>query len=173
MSDWMDELSAEKRAEIDREAEAYASVRQIIGDAAEQLADLAAELYPAYPTRAFDYFVHTMYDALMAASGIQPVVIDTASMQTPPAVVAHLARANETALYRAYDAHGVLLYVGITKDPQTRMRGHERTSEWWAEMQSVSFEWFDTRRAALDEETRLIGALRPPFNVDKNPEAVR
>lgn len=82
------------------------------------------------------------------------------------------ATAKRTALYRLYDANGVLLYIGISGDPKRRFRQHARTKHWWPEVVRKEEVWFDTRREAEDAapplsaipavRDRLAVLLRPP-----------
>ena len=69
-----------------------------------------------------------------------------------------------SCLYRYYDAQGVLLYVGITKDPDKRRRQHELRSEWYPHAGEPVIEWFDDRASALTAERAAIHDERPVFN---------
>lgn len=69
------------------------------------------------------------------------------------------------------------LYVGITNNLERRFRQHagldgEEKKWWWdqADHRHVTITWYDTRRAALAVETRLIKSLRPPGNKLGNPD---
>jgi hypothetical protein len=68
------------------------------------------------------------------------------------------------SVYRAYNAEGVLLYVGITARGVWRARQHGYRSEWWREMTRMEWEHFDNRNDALDRETELIAAQDPVHN---------
>lgn len=70
-----------------------------------------------------------------------------------------------TVLYRAFDRHGQLLYVGITIDAQKRLKQHGWRSAWWPLCARVEQQIFADRRSALDAERDLIETLRPPYNV--------
>lgn len=69
-----------------------------------------------------------------------------------------------SCLYRFYDTHGALLYVGITKDPTKRTREHSKRSEWYPFARSHTLEWFEDRESALDAERAAISRERPLFN---------
>lgn len=70
-----------------------------------------------------------------------------------------------TALvYRAYDVADALLYVGVTTDPDTRMRNHKARAPWWEEMTIVDFERFSTVTAAFDAESDAIVSESPLYN---------
>lgn len=69
-----------------------------------------------------------------------------------------------SCLYRFFDEHGALLYVGITKDPTKRAREHSARSEWYPFARSHTLEWFDDRESALDAERAAIRRERPLFN---------
>lgn len=83
-----------------------------------------------------------------------------------------------TAVYQFRDAatqdH---LYVGITNNLERRFSQHAGLSgevkKWWwdqADHKHVTITWYETRRAALAVETRLIKSLRPPGNKLNNPD---
>lgn len=70
-----------------------------------------------------------------------------------------------SCLYRYYDARGVLLYVGITKDPIRRRRDHQSHSEWYPHAVEPLIEWFEDRKSALRAERDAIRDEAPVFNV--------
>ena len=74
-----------------------------------------------------------------------------------------------TSVYRYYDKHGVLLYVGITGRGLARNSEHNKTKEWWQYVTRQEVEHYKTRRAAHNIEKELIRQHRPPFNVQHNP----
>lgn len=75
-------------------------------------------------------------------------------------------RKRRTALYRHYDAHGALLYVGISLNPFSRTRQHRNAP--WAELVArIDIEWFPCRDSALDAETVAIQAETPKHNIHK------
>lgn len=77
---------------------------------------------------------------------------------------------SRTALYRYYDRHGLLLYVGITGRGVRRNAEHNKNAEWWPLVASQEVEHFDTRDLALSAEKSAIERLRPPFNQQHNPD---
>ncbi|MFI1728220.1 GIY-YIG nuclease family protein [Streptomyces acidicola] len=77
----------------------------------------------------------------------------------------HTAR---TALYRLYDAEGVLLYVGITNMPNVRFATH-RSKPWWKQVLRKEIEWFDTRQPAAEAEVLAIRNEQPLYNVTNSP----
>jgi predicted GIY-YIG superfamily endonuclease len=61
-----------------------------------------------------------------------------------------------TALYRLFDAEGVLLYVGISKEFGTRWHQHARSQPWWGEVHHQTIEWHESRAdAEAAEETAI------------------
>lgn len=71
-------------------------------------------------------------------------------------------------LYRLFDEDGVLLYVGCSTRPFARFvqhASHGRTTNWWHEVASVTFEHFDARRPALAAEKVAIEQEAPRYNV--------
>jgi predicted GIY-YIG superfamily endonuclease len=69
------------------------------------------------------------------------------------------------AVYRIYSAADNLLYVGQTNSIINRMREHGQNSGWYCMASYVEWEEFPTRAKASREESRLISALAPPYNV--------
>jgi predicted GIY-YIG superfamily endonuclease len=84
----------------------------------------------------------------------------------------HLA-AERTALYRLHDGAGVLLYIGITHDPESRWRAHAGTKSWWPEVIRKEVEWHADRLLAETAEVAAIRAELPVHNVDDSPIAPR
>lgn len=73
-----------------------------------------------------------------------------------------------TALYRFYDHHGTLLYIGIAEDPQRRRSEHASRKPWWSEVAKQSIEWHATRGHALAAEAAAIRDEHPRHNVTHN-----
>lgn len=72
------------------------------------------------------------------------------------------------ALYRHYDADGVLLYVGITNDPGKRWNQHRGDKAWWEEVKLTRLEHFASRPEVLAAEKRAISDERPRWNIANN-----
>lgn len=70
----------------------------------------------------------------------------------------------ETAVYKAYDADGALLYVGVAKDFLFRWKSHRREAEWWKLAQRFEVALYATRDEALAEEARCITEDGPAYN---------
>lgn len=68
-------------------------------------------------------------------------------------------------LYRCYDVHGHLLYVGITDDPDSRLVAHEQHSHWFPSVYDVNETWLPTRADAELAERKAIGTEHPRHNV--------
>lgn len=77
-----------------------------------------------------------------------------------------------TALYRIYDKAERLLYVGISLNPEVRVRQHSR-HPWWAEVTEVTVEWFDGREAAKDAEWNAIADEDPVHNITRPPTDIK
>lgn len=78
--------------------------------------------------------------------------------------------AERTALYRLYDAEDVLLYVGISADPEGRWKQHSASATsagWWPQVARKEVRWFPTREAADEAETAAISDERPLHNRSK------
>lgn len=69
------------------------------------------------------------------------------------------------ALYRFYDAHGMLLYVGITNSPGRRWQQHMEEKPWYPQVRHQAATWYGSEREARRIETRAIRAEHPKFNV--------
>lgn len=72
--------------------------------------------------------------------------------------------ARTTALYRFFDAEGLLLYVGITDHLETRHMHHVAKSSWMEFAASSRIERFPTRDEAQCAEIKAIETERPLFN---------
>jgi predicted GIY-YIG superfamily endonuclease len=74
-----------------------------------------------------------------------------------------------TALYRYFDANGDLLYIGISIDPDGRLKAHRHGhAPWVGEVARRAIEWRDSRPLALKAEEEAIRAERPRFNGKHN-----
>ena len=69
------------------------------------------------------------------------------------------------AVYRFYDAHDQLLYVGITDSPGVRFGAHRAKSAWWAQAVRNTIAWYDTRDEATNAESEAIATESPLHNV--------
>lgn len=74
----------------------------------------------------------------------------------------------EHVLYRFWDAHDVLLYVGISVDSPTRIANHMRDKPWWGDVETIKFTKYPNRKAALEAEAEMIRTLKPLYNVVHN-----
>ncbi|MFI7890919.1 GntR family transcriptional regulator [Streptomyces sp. CACIS-1.16CA] len=81
-------------------------------------------------------------------------------MPTPP---------ERTALYRLYDADDVLLYIGISNNPDFRWKAHLYSREPWPKQVTRHvIEWWSTREEAVAAEAAAIKAERPRHNGKHN-----
>jgi hypothetical protein len=74
-----------------------------------------------------------------------------------------------TTLYRAFNANGDLLYVGIAGNLGRRLKEHG-AKLWWEEVTSLTTEHFRSRYAASAAEAVAIRAELPRYNVALRPE---
>lgn len=72
-----------------------------------------------------------------------------------------------TALYRHYDKHMNLLYVGISLSATRRLGQHMSLSHWSDAIAHVRVEYFDTHEAAYEAETKAIRSENPKHNIAK------
>lgn len=78
-----------------------------------------------------------------------------------------------TTLYRLYDSHGDLLYVGIADNWPVRMKQHQADKAWWGEVASTKFDHFTDRASAEAAEREAIRQGEPRFNIIHNAWATR
>jgi hypothetical protein len=71
----------------------------------------------------------------------------------------------EHVVYRAYDAAGALIYVGMSSNLKSRLRAHRRGSDWWRFHAEIATEVFPTRAAALAAEEEAIRTENPIWNL--------
>lgn len=69
----------------------------------------------------------------------------------------------KTAVYQIRDAGGRLVYIGMTDNPERRMRQHSE-KWWWPREPQVTVDWYGSRNEAKSVETKMIGLLKPPQN---------
>lgn len=74
-------------------------------------------------------------------------------------------------VYRLFDQHARLLYVGVTCGPGSRFSQHAGDKWWWSQVVGSTFEHFDTRAAATAAEAEAIRTERPVYNVAGRPPA--
>jgi excisionase family DNA binding protein len=81
--------------------------------------------------------------------------------------------ADETAVYRIFDADDVLLYVGMSVSPETRFADHRTCKAWMRQAYRYEIAWFATRADAEEEEQRAIAQERPLHNTVHMPRPMR
>lgn len=69
------------------------------------------------------------------------------------------------ALYRFYDDHNRLLYVGITSDPRLRFEQHRAAKPWWPDIVVREVTWYPTRELLAAAERDAIQRERPRYNI--------
>lgn len=72
--------------------------------------------------------------------------------------------AERTALYRLYDAEDDLLYIGISRNPATRFKVHERYQPWRHHVACVDLTWHADYLSARADELARQRSERPPYN---------
>lgn len=95
-----------------------------------------------------------------SAAKMARFMLRTASMDTE---IAHV-------LYRHFDSHGTLLYVGISqwRQRKTRQTTHACQARWWAFVERTEFEDYDDEKPAREAERTAIAQEKPIFNLDRN-----
>jgi prevent-host-death family protein len=74
-----------------------------------------------------------------------------------------------TALYRLYGEAGILLYIGISHQPDVRFEQHAKLKEWWPQVVRREIEWFDDRPSAAVAEADAIRSEDPEHNGTYSP----
>jgi predicted GIY-YIG superfamily endonuclease len=67
------------------------------------------------------------------------------------------------AVYRLWDAYGVLLYIGSAYDPEQRCKEH-RKKPWWPEVARRTEEWHESRGHAYSAELAAIATEGSKYN---------
>lgn len=86
---------------------------------------------------------------------------------TPATPPAHTATPTFT-LYRFYDTHGALLYVGRTINIPARLTNHRRQKTWWPDVADIRLQQLDTHEALVEAERSAIINEHPMHNVVHN-----
>jgi prevent-host-death family protein len=74
-----------------------------------------------------------------------------------------------TALYRLYDDAEVLLYIGISHQPEVRFEQHAKLKDWWPQVTRRDVQWFDDRPSAAAAEAAAIRSEDPEHNGTYSP----
>ena len=69
------------------------------------------------------------------------------------------------ALYRHFDATGILLYVGISFHPLVRTKQHSAVSWWTDQIANITIEYFPTRMEAMAAEAKAVQEENPLHNI--------
>jgi predicted GIY-YIG superfamily endonuclease len=75
--------------------------------------------------------------------------------------MSHRPNDERTALYRLYDANDVLLYLGISWNPDFRWEQHRNEKHWAHQVTRRDVEWYPTRSAALAAEEAATAVETP------------
>lgn len=74
-------------------------------------------------------------------------------------------RSRPHTLYRAFDAQGVLLYVGLTVDLASRISVHRSTQPWWPEVAGITSERHPDYATVRAAELAAIQSELPKYNL--------
>lgn len=75
-----------------------------------------------------------------------------------------IRKASTHVLYRIFDRHGHLLYIGITNDAGRRFVQHLYSQPWAKQMTDIKLEHFKTRWELAEAEIAAIQAEHPKYN---------
>jgi predicted GIY-YIG superfamily endonuclease len=67
-------------------------------------------------------------------------------------------------LYRHYDKDGRLLYVGVSDNPDKRLKKHRYASRWSALIERMEVQKFESLKGALEAEKTAIKEEQPLYN---------
>lgn len=70
-------------------------------------------------------------------------------------------------VYRAFDAEGAALYVGVTENLHQRLKQHAINSAWFVELARFEIDRCDSREAGYALEAAEIARLSPRYNRDR------
>lgn len=68
-------------------------------------------------------------------------------------------------LYRIYDPHGTLLYIGSTTNPAVRFQEHQHHQPWWDEASEIKLCRYATYAEMLEAEADSIRSENPRYNI--------
>ena len=69
------------------------------------------------------------------------------------------------AVYRVFDGSGLLLYIGMSADPERRVKAHRSSAPWRREIARWSAEWHPNRAAAGRVEQAAIDSEMPCYGM--------
>ena len=72
-------------------------------------------------------------------------------------------------MYCVFDCNGALLYVGISSQPEFRLKQHKKKCAWYTEKVRCEIVKFENRHLALDAEQQTIKACAPVYNLQHSP----
>ncbi|QKW31496.1 GntR family transcriptional regulator (plasmid) [Streptomyces seoulensis] len=75
--------------------------------------------------------------------------------------MSHRPTDEPTALYRLYDVNNVLLYLGVSFDPDVRWTQHQDDKHWAHQVVRRTVEWYPNRIAALTAEEEATAVEKP------------
>lgn len=74
-------------------------------------------------------------------------------------------------LYRAFDAKGALIYVGVSLSVLQRLSQHRITAGWFGEVDTIKIERFASKGEAEAAEREAIAVDRPKYNIQHQGRA--
>jgi len=75
--------------------------------------------------------------------------------------------------YKLYDAFGLLLYVGCSRNVRARMNHHKQKMSWFPRVAKTVIESHESRNSALEAEAELIRTLKPKYNIQAPSRGAR
>lgn len=68
-------------------------------------------------------------------------------------------------LYRCFSRRKLLLYVGMTNNPEYRFKQHSRDKIWWKYVDRITLQPFKSRQLLTEAEAAAIQIEKPKFNL--------
>lgn len=75
-------------------------------------------------------------------------------------------------LYRFFDFHGDLLYIGKTVNPRQRLSSHSKLKDWYIDVANVELETFPSEEELDKAEVSAIKSEKPKHNIQHNTVTV-
>lgn len=73
-------------------------------------------------------------------------------------------------LYRHFSKNGELLYIGISKNHNSRICDHEKNSPWFGKIHKIDIQIYKTQKLVIEAEKNAIIKERPKYNLKHHPD---
>jgi predicted GIY-YIG superfamily endonuclease len=101
-------------------------------------------------------------------------MVNNATVLPAPSVETGVLDRGNVAVYRLFGETGVLLYVGVAKNPEKRFKQHH-DKEWWSgvDFERTTITWYPDKAEAFEAERQAIESEMPIYNIvfNNDPES--